>query len=85
MQSKEKSLLVPWSSVLYDIHGAAWVYEQTEPRTYERRRVELKHVDEDKAVLSAGPHPGSKIVTDGAAELFGREFYYVIKPGGGGH
>jgi len=85
MQAKEKSLVVPWKAVLFDVHGAAWVYEETGLNTYERRRIEVKFVDDDRAVLAAGPKPGAKVVTDGAAELFGREFYYIIKPRASAH
>lgn len=74
LQSRAKSLAVPFKAVLYDIHGGAWVYEQTDERVYVRRRVAVEYVDGDMAVLASGPEPGSKVVTDGAAEIFGTEF-----------
>lgn len=89
MQSKEKSLIVPWKAVLFDIHGFAWVYVETGEYRFERRRIDIKYIGahdgEDRAVLAAGPETGSRVVTDGAAELFGREFYYIIKPGTSAH
>ncbi len=85
MQAKEKSLVVPWKAVLFDIHGFAWVYVETAEHTYERRRIEIKYIDNERAILAAGPKPGSNVVTNGAAELFGREFYYIIKPGSSAH
>jgi RND family efflux transporter MFP subunit len=76
LKSVEKSsLAVPRKAVLYDIHGGAWVYENTAPHTYVRRRVEVKYVDQQqRAILSKGPPKGAKVITDGAAEVFGEEF-----------
>jgi RND family efflux transporter MFP subunit len=74
LQTREKRLVAPYSAVIYDIHGGAWVYEQIAPQTFVRRRVEVQYVDGAKAILSAGPEPGAKLVVEGAAELFGTEF-----------
>ncbi len=74
LRGEEESLVVPAAAILYDIHGGTWVYESSAPHTFIRRRVELRHVGEAGAVLARGPQPGAKIVTDGAAELFGTEF-----------
>ncbi len=65
---------MPWAAVLHDIHGGQWVYEQIAPQTFVRRRIAVDRVAGTAAVLSRGPKPGSQIVTDGAAELFGTEF-----------
>jgi RND family efflux transporter MFP subunit len=70
----QASLVIPYSAILYDIHGGTWIYENTKPGVYVRRRVELLRVDGNVAVLSRGPKAGSKIVTAGAAEIFGTEF-----------
>jgi len=74
LNSRAQSLVVPTTAVLYDIHGGAWVYQQIEPRVYARRRISVEYVDGDRAILVTGPEPGSQVVTDGAAELFGTEF-----------
>ncbi|MBC8352300.1 MAG: efflux RND transporter periplasmic adaptor subunit [Planctomycetes bacterium] len=71
---RAESLVVPFKSILYDIHGNTWVYEETDAHVYARQRVSVDYVDGDSAVLASGPEPGSKIVTDGAVELFGTEF-----------
>jgi hypothetical protein len=42
--------------------------------TFARRRVEVARVAGGVVVLSAGPKIGTRIVTDGAVELFGTEF-----------
>ena len=79
MQGEKKSLVIPLAAVIYDIHGNAWVYEQTAERTYVRRRVLVRFVDHSssgppRAVISSGIKPGALVVTDGAAELHGTEF-----------
>ncbi|MFH1266738.1 MAG: efflux RND transporter periplasmic adaptor subunit [Planctomycetota bacterium] len=74
VRGRRKSLVVPWPAILYDVHGGAWVYQQVAPLTYARRRVEVAYVDGGIAVLAAGPAPGTRVVTDGAVELFGTEF-----------
>ncbi|HUU16125.1 MAG TPA: efflux RND transporter periplasmic adaptor subunit [Sedimentisphaerales bacterium] len=74
LKVSEQTLVVPYSSILYDMYGGTWVYENTEPQKYVRRRTELLHVLDGLAVLSRGPAVGAKVVSAGAAELFGTEF-----------
>lgn len=69
-----RSLAVPLSAVVRDAQGGAWVYEQTDSLSFSRRRVDVARVVGGRAVLSSGPRIGSRIVTAGAAELFGTEF-----------
>ena len=73
-RASEESLVVPWSAVVHDINGGAWVYENIAPQQYARRRVEVRRVVNSRAVLARGPASGTKVVTAGAAELFGTEF-----------
>jgi multidrug efflux pump subunit AcrA (membrane-fusion protein) len=73
LRGEEESLVVPWAAVVIDIHGGAWVYESLGKGRYQRRRVEVRQVDGDSAVLHSGPRPGTLVVTAGAAELFGTE------------
>lgn len=74
LQGEEEALVVPWPAVLYDIHGGAWVYENTAPQVFVRRRIVVGRVVDALAVLEGGPKPGTRVVTAGAAELFGTEF-----------
>ncbi|MFN0112694.1 MAG: efflux RND transporter periplasmic adaptor subunit [Blastocatellia bacterium] len=74
LRGTTESLTVPWSAVVYDINGGAWVYENTAPQTYARRRIEVSRVVNSLAVLARGPAAGTKIATTGVAELFGTEF-----------
>jgi hypothetical protein len=74
LRTQEQGLVIPWSAVLHDIQGATWVYENTAPQTFVRRSVAVKRVSDSFAVLGQAPPVGAKIVTIGAAELFGTEF-----------
>ena len=69
-----EQLVVPWSAILHDAQGGSWLYVQVKPLVYSRRRVDLSHVQGDNAILARGPAPGTMIVVEGAAELFGTEF-----------
>ena len=72
-RSEPTSLTVPWKAVVTDLYGGTWVYEQTAERTFVRQRVLVRYVHGDTAVLASGPAAGTKVVTAGAAELFGAE------------
>ncbi|AKT42704.1 efflux RND transporter periplasmic adaptor subunit [Chondromyces crocatus] len=66
--------VVPWSSVVFDAVGGAWVYLQTAPHAYERSRIDLLRVENDHALFTRGPAKDARVVHVGAAELFGVEF-----------
>jgi RND family efflux transporter MFP subunit len=68
------SLVVPRAALLHDAYGGAWVYEAGSEHVYVRRRVNVSDLVDAYVVLSQGPAPGVRVVTDGAAELFGTEF-----------
>jgi len=74
LKGTQKGLVVPEASVLYDIHGDAWVYEDLGGNAYARRRVQIARHAGDRAVIARGITEGAKVVTAGAAELFGTEF-----------
>ncbi len=74
LSTDEETLVIPRASVLRDIHGTAWVYVRRAEQTFERQRVEVQFTTADLSVLSRGPAPGTEVVVDGAAELFGTEF-----------
>jgi RND family efflux transporter MFP subunit len=71
---EERALVVPLSAVVRDMSGGSWVYEQVDSVTFARRRVSVARVAGGRAVLDAGPPRGRRVVTAGAAELFGTEF-----------
>lgn len=68
------SLVVPKAALLHDAYGGTWVYVVREPGVYVRRRVAVSDISGPLAILSQGPPAGARVVTDGAAELFGVEF-----------
>jgi RND family efflux transporter MFP subunit len=75
LKGEDDELVVPRAALLRDLHGGAWVYENTAPHTFVRRRVVVDRVVGDLAALAGGAlKPGAKVVTDGAAEIFGTEF-----------
>ena len=76
LREEKESLVVPWSAVVVDINGGYWVYENVGEHKYARRRVQVKYVVDSLAVLAGNsPAVGAKVVTEGAAELFGTEFF----------
>lgn len=66
-------LVISYSAILYDLNGGAWIYINPEARTYIRELVSIEFIDEGTVVLTEGPAPGTKIVTVGAAELYGTD------------
>lgn len=74
LRGSAQGLVVPDAAVLYDIHGTTWVYEEISPLTYARRRVEVSLQAGGRAAIRRGLRPGARVVTTGAAELFGTEF-----------
>lgn len=72
-----ESPTVPWSAVVFDVHGGTWVFEQTAPRTFVRRRVVVRSTAGPDAVLATGPAAGTKVVTEGVQQLFGAETGFI--------
>lgn len=66
-------LVVPFSSLIYDIYGETWVYISPEPLQFLRVPVEVDYIQGDKVVLIDGPAAGTKVVTVGVAELHGAD------------
>ena len=65
--------VVPYSAVLYDEHGRAWVYATSKALTFLRAEIAIDRIDGDLAMLARGPEAGTVIATVGVAELFGAE------------
>lgn len=80
---QQHAITAPWSAVVFDIFGGSWVYVQTSATEYKRERVfvasvqnagvQANSVQGAIAVLHDGPPAGTKIVANGALELFGLE------------
>ncbi|GAX60267.1 efflux transporter, RND family, MFP subunit [Candidatus Scalindua japonica] len=67
-------IAVPWSAIMYDIHGGSWVYLKTARYTYSRQRVEVSGVIDGYAVVTRGVNKDDEIVITAVTELFGTEF-----------
>ncbi|HMY17975.1 MAG TPA: HlyD family efflux transporter periplasmic adaptor subunit [Polyangium sp.] len=69
-----EQLVVPFSALVFDAGGGSWVYVETKEHAYERRRVDVVRIENERAVLARGPAVNTRIVRTGASELFGVEF-----------
>ena len=78
---KEKGTVVPYSAIIFDAHGRAWIYlerttEKDAKHQFERRPVELvTSADDDGVVIRTNLSGGERVVTNGAAALFSRDFH----------
>lgn len=72
----ETRLVAPYESVYYDGDGAAWVYANTGPLTYERQRIDIERIEGPYAILRSGPPIDTQVVTVGAALLYGAEVIF---------
>jgi hypothetical protein len=66
--------VIPYSAVIYDAEGKSYAYTAPEPLTFVRREIEIDGIDGDSVMLSDGPSAGTKVVTVGAALVYGTEF-----------
>jgi hypothetical protein len=64
---------VPYSAVIYDTSGTAWVYTMPQPLTFVRQKLEVARVGATDAMFSTGPAAGTVVVVTGAPELLGAE------------
>ena len=74
IHQSQKKLVVPYSSIIYDINGQAWVYTSPEERTFVRHKIDIDHIQGNNVFLNDGPPEGTVIATIGVAELYGTEF-----------
>jgi hypothetical protein len=66
-------LAIPYGAVIYEPDGSAWAFVETAARTYQRAPITITAINAAQVTLSAGPKPGTAVVTQGAAELVGVE------------
>ena len=71
--SGTRQKVVPYMSVIYDLHGETWVYKTNEPLTFVRHPITVDYIDDDRVILVDGPPVGTEVVTVGVAELWGTE------------
>ena len=66
--------VVPYSSIIYDVHGGTWVYTSPKARTFVCHAVEVDSIVGDNVFLTSGPAVGTVVTSVGVAELYGTEF-----------
>ena len=74
VRANGRGTVIPHAALIYSPEGGAFVYTRPEPHTYVRAPIKVDRVVDDRALLSAGPPPGTVVVTVGAAELLATEF-----------
>jgi predicted small secreted protein len=73
MMEEMTYLVVPYSTIIYDLTGGVWVYVNPAPLTYQREQVVVETIDGDSVLLSEGPPAGTMVVTIGVPELYGAD------------
>jgi hypothetical protein len=68
-----RGVAVDYAALIYDKKGQSWVYTVPRPLTFVRMKVTVDRIEEDRATLSVGPAAGVRVVTTGAAEVYGAE------------
>jgi hypothetical protein len=71
-----KHKVIPYSALLYEKHGHAFVYTSPKPLTYVWAPVEVERVVGNRVLLEKGPPAGTKVVTVGAQEVHGAELEF---------
>lgn len=67
-------LEAPYAALLYDASGGEWVFISPQPNVFTRTEIKVELIEGDRLYFSKGPAAGTKLVTSGAAQLYGIEF-----------
>jgi multidrug efflux pump subunit AcrA (membrane-fusion protein) len=67
-------VVIPYAALLYDPDGNTWTYTSPKPLVFERRDITVARIDGNTVVLSRGPKAGTRVVTEGATEIWGVEY-----------
>jgi len=67
-------LTAPYGAIFYDAMGRPWLYTNPDGLSYVRAAVTIERIEGGTAVLEEGPAVGTKVVSVGAALLYGTEF-----------
>jgi hypothetical protein len=65
--------VIPYSALIYDTKGAAFVYTNPAPLTFVRHSLRVEAIQGDRVILAEGPPAGVSVVTVGATQLLGIE------------
>lgn len=69
----EPRLVIPYSALIYGLHGETWVYVSPEPLTFVRQPVTVDYIEGDMVILLDGPPVGTEVATVAVAELYGTD------------
>jgi hypothetical protein len=73
-RTQATQMAIPYSALLYDMHGNTWVYTSPKPNVFVRAPIEVDYILNDIVYLKSGPDPGTSVASVGVAELYGTEF-----------
>ncbi len=65
------TVIVPYSSLIYDASGNTYVFTSLSPLTFAEVPISVDHISGNSVYLRKGPSAGARVVTVGAEELFG--------------
>lgn len=66
-----KRLVVPYSALIYGLHGENWVYVTPKPLSFHRVAVTVDYIEGDNVFLLDGPAADTEIAMTAVAELYG--------------
>ena len=67
-------VVIPYAALLYDPDGNTWTYTNPAPLVFQRREIEVAGIDGNTVLLSKGLRAGTRVVTEGATEIWGVEY-----------
>jgi hypothetical protein len=65
--------VMPYAALLYGPTGEPFTYTNADALTFEHAPLEVERIDGNRVFLRDGPPPGTEVVTQGGAELWGAE------------
>jgi hypothetical protein len=71
--SSSPEMVIPYSAVLYGLHGETWTYTNPEPLTFIRHPITVDYIEGGQAFLLDGPPDGTEVVVVGAQMLYGTD------------
>jgi hypothetical protein len=74
VRSRGERVVIPYAAVLYDPDGRTWTYTSPKQLVFVRKDISVDRIEGESALLTAGPSPGTAVVTVGADELWGVEY-----------
>ena len=67
-------VVIPYTALLYDPDGNTWTYTSPAPDVFQRKNIKVASIDGSLVLLTSGPRAGTKVVTEGATEIWGVEY-----------